>query len=301
VLILSIALAAVIIPGGLTWGAARRWPQADPMAPTVDTQTVKTEVRRHPWLATFVRSRLDPESAVGLVLSASLILFVGGAVGVGVLLVMIHTNTGFARFDLDTSLFAAHHATSLSTSVLRVFTQLGGADVMVPLAVIVATIETIRQRSKEVFFFLALVVGGQFLVANVTKSFVNRARPHFDMLTGFSSSSFPSGHAVAASACLAAFALVIGRQRGPRVRALLAGAAVGLATGIACTRVMLGVHWLTDVLGGLAMGWAWFALCSIAFGGRQLKFGALARSVQQARSARPSTSPRRKKPDRQPD
>jgi undecaprenyl-diphosphatase len=40
--------------------------------------------------------------------------------------------------------------------------------------------------------------------------------------------------------------------------------------------VLLDVHWLSDVVAGLALGWAWFAACAIAFGGRLLRFGATA-------------------------
>ena len=284
-LIVSITLLTVIIPGVAAGLFAYRWPQAAPTAPKISVPKVKQEARRHPRLVAYTRSRLDPGSATGLLLSAAILVFVVGAALVAIVLVMIHTDSGFARLDRSASLFGAHHATALSTNFLRFYTQLGGALVIVPLGVIVAIAETIRQRSAAVFAFLTLVVGGQFLVANVLKAIVDRARPNFDQLTGFSGSSFPSGHAVAAAACLAAFALVIGRRRSLRVRAILAGLAVGLATGIACCRVMLGVHWLTDVLGGLALGWAWFALCSIAFGGYQLRFGAPAKTAEETVSS----------------
>jgi membrane-associated phospholipid phosphatase len=280
-LILSVTLLTVIIPGLITGVIAYRWPQAALTAPKISVEEVKSEVRRHPRRAAFIRSRLDPDSATGLLLSAAIVALVVGTVSMALVLVMIHTNTGLARLDRSASLFGEHHATALSTRVLNDYTQLGGALWIVPLAVIVAIVETIRQRSVAIIAFLTLVVGGQFLVANVIKSIVGRARPAFDQLTGFSGSSFPSGHAVASAACLAAFALVIGRGRSLKVRAILAGLAVGLATGIACCRVMLGVHWLTDVLGGLALGWAWFALCSIAFGGYQMRFGAPVKTAEE--------------------
>jgi undecaprenyl-diphosphatase len=133
--------------------------------------------------------------------------------------------------------------------------------------------------------FLLLTVGGQFAVVDLIKWIVDRARPDIDRLTGFSGPSFPSGHAAAAAASFAAFALLVGTGRSRQAKAVLAAVAVALATGIAASRVFLGVHWLTDVLAGLALGWAWFAVCSIAFGGRLMHFGAPAEEAERAAAA----------------
>jgi len=61
---------------------------------------------------------------------------------------------------------------------------------------------------------------------------------------------------------------------------VLVGLAVGLAVAVAASRVLLDLHWLSDVVAGLALGWAWFAFCAIAFGGRLLELGALPRRAE---------------------
>jgi undecaprenyl-diphosphatase len=251
----------------------RRW-HLDLMAPHIQPATVAGEVERHPKLAGWLRARTDPSVATGSLLTATVALIVVGAGGVGVLLAMVRAHRGFADFDMSAARWGAHHATTTSTHVLRLLTQFGGAAVMVPLAAVVGLVQWWLRRRPAVMLFLTLVVGGQFLIANVIKALVDRTRPDIDRLTGFSGPSFPSGHATTAAACFAALALVAGLGRTGRVRSVLAGLAVGLAVMIATSRVLLGVHWLTDVLAGLCLGWAWFAICSIAFGGRLLRFGA---------------------------
>ena len=77
--------------------------------------------------------------------------------------------------------------------------------------------------------------------------------------------------------------------RSPRTRALLAGGAVAIAVAVACSRVLLGVHWMSDVIAGLAFGWAWFGICAIAFGGRFLVLGA---PVEQAAEVADTTRSR---------
>jgi membrane-associated phospholipid phosphatase len=52
---------------------------------------------------------------------------------------------------------------------------------------------------------------------------------------------------------------------------VLAAGAVGIAVAVAVSRVLLDVHWLSDVIGGLTLGWAWFAVVAVVFGGRLLR------------------------------
>ena len=118
------------------------------------------------------------------------------------------------------------------------------------------------------------VLAGQLALSNIVKVAVDRIRPDMPPLHVLPGPSFPSGHATAAAATWAAVALVLGRGAPSRTRALLAGAAVAIAVAVACSRVFLGAHWVSDVIGGLLLGWTWFGLCAVAFGGRVMRLGA---------------------------
>ena len=129
-------------------------------------------------------------------------------------------------------------------------------------------------RRWSVVLFLLVVLAGQLALANLVKIAVERVRPDAPPFHVFTGPSFPSGHATAAAATWAAVALVLSRGRSPRARATLGGVAVGIAVAVACSRVFLGAHWTSDVIGGLLLGWTWYAICAVAFGGRVLRLGA---------------------------
>ena len=60
------------------------------------------------------------------------------------------------------------------------------------------------------------------------------------------------------------------RCAGRCVISCIAAAQSRSRSAVAASRVLLDLHWLSDVVGGLALGWAWFALCAVVFGGRLL-------------------------------
>ena len=128
--------------------------------------------------------------------------------------------------------------------------------------------------------FMTLVVVGNGMVTTTVKELADRARPTLNPIATTLGPSFPSGHSSWSAAVFAATALLATRARSQRARALIVGACTAAAASIAATRVLLGVHWLSDVIAGLAVGSAWFCVCAIAFGGRLLRFGAPAEQAE---------------------
>jgi len=224
-------------------------------------------------------ARLDPEKATGLALTLAVVAVLVGGVLLALLAVIVRKTTVLAGLDTSVAEWGDRHATAWSHEAITLVTGLGETWTVIVVAVLVAAIDIARTRSRWVVPFLLAVIVGDKLLTETIKQLVDRARPALEPVAATLGPSFPSGHTSTAAASWAAFALVAGRWWGPRAWPTLAGLAVGIAVAVAASRVLLDVHWLTDVLAGLALGWAWFAACAIAFGGRVLTFGATARAA----------------------
>jgi membrane-associated phospholipid phosphatase len=217
---------------------------------------------------------LDADETTGPELTVALVvIFVGGAV-LALLAVLVRSSDLLAGIDSSVAEWGNHHASAWSHDVLVLITDLGETWTVVVVAAVVALVELARTRSRWVVPFLLAVIVGDKLLTGAVKELVDRARPTIEAVAATLGPSFPSGHTSTAAASWAAFALVASRWWGRRAWPALAGLAVGIAVAVAGSRVLLDVHWLTDVLGGLALGWAWFAACAIAFGSRLLHFDA---------------------------
>lgn len=237
-------------------------------------QEVGAIVAEHSRLRRLLRDRVDPTAATGLALTVALgVIFVAGIVFAG-LAYLIRSSGELAELDRSIGQWGVDHRTEWSTDGLELFTYLGDTRLLAVLAVAVAVFEYLRRPSRWIVPFVFIVLVGEVLLTNGIKELLDRARPEFNPITATLSASFPSGHSAAAAAFFAAAALLFSRGRTPHQRAVIFGVAAGIAAGVAASRMMIGVHWFTDVIAGVLFGWAWFCACSIAFGGRLLEFGA---------------------------
>jgi undecaprenyl-diphosphatase len=257
--------------------AARQYPTAvgaTPPASDAAGEQLAQEAVRHEWVARLLRSRMDPGTATGLALTIALGIAILGGLVVGLLAYLVRSSGILVGLDGSVGDWAADHASHRSTQLVQFVTDLASTPVAIAVVLVVIVVEMIRMPNRWLPPFLITVLVGEVVLVNTIKQILDRARPTFNPAAATLGPSFPSGHSATAAALYASVALVLARRRSPRVRALLAAAAGGIAVGVACSRVMLDVHWMSDVIAGLAFGWLWFSLCAIAFGGRFLHFGA---------------------------
>ena len=160
-----------------------------------------------------------------------------------------------AALDQAVVTSVAGHRTEFLSSVAVNITALGSAPVVTLAALLVAVYAFVsgKQRLVLALWWTPL----SFFLDNILKFVFQHPRPTQAIIAIPDSYSFPSGHAVAASALYITLALMASqgeRRQGPR-RTLIAGG-VAVAVLVAWSRVYLGVHYFSDVVGGLLLGGA---------------------------------------------
>jgi len=211
----------------------------------------------------------------GAMVGLGLLAVLGAAASVGWILSTVDTGNGFAHFDQSAAEWGSAHASDLSTDVLTWITHLGDTLTLLVVMGVIGLVSAARDRRHgwAVIGFFATVGVGISIVNNALKWMIMRDRPPVEHLVSAGGSSFPSGHSAASAACWAALALVLGRRLPLSARRVAAAIAAGIAVLVAASRVLLGVHWLTDVIAGVIVGWTWFFLVALVFGGRLQRFG----------------------------
>jgi undecaprenyl-diphosphatase len=134
-----------------------------------------------------------------------------------------------------------------------------GSTAVLTLVVVLATGYLVLAGRPRLGALVALSAIGGATGVSVLKSAIGRLRPDSRLAESVVEGlSFPSGHATMSAAIyLTLGALLASTRARRRERAWLLGAAAAIAALVGASRVVLGVHWATDVLGGWAFGAAW--------------------------------------------
>ena len=266
-------LTAALAAGVLTYLVARWYvhSSATPVEPSAQVaRAVGEAVRPHTRLRRVVVRRLDRTVATGLLLTLALSMALLCGVALGVLAFLVRRVAYIQHFDNVVAAWGYDHRSATSTKGLHAITELGRLEIVVVLALALVAFAVIRWRDRWSFLFLLTVLVGMEAIMLGVKDLVGRVRPALDPAAASLGPSFPSGHSSTSAAFYAAAALIIGRHLPRRARQIVVAASVAVAVAVAASRVLLDLHWLSDVIGGLSLGWAWFALCSVVFGGRLL-------------------------------
>jgi undecaprenyl-diphosphatase len=200
-------------------------------------------------------------TAVGIFLIVGAFVAIIGTVGFAALAEVVRE--GYTQ-QFDTAVLrwlGAHHSPTLTTIMTEV-TPLG-TGIVVLVVVGITTAFLWHTEHKHSARMLLAATAGNILLNNVLKLFFDRARPKvFEWGTHAASSSFPSGHAMSATVVYGTVAYLLARlQKHAWARAITLLFAVVMVALICLTRLYLGVHYPSDVLGGIIVGLAWSGFC----------------------------------------
>ena len=210
----------------------------------------------------FLQERLSPEGYLGLHLTVGLLVILAAGWWFGDIAEDMSRNAATRLLDEHVASWFHQRATPTLTEIARVVTWFGSVGFLALAASGVATVLIVRKLWDRLLV-LTLAVGGGSLLNLVLKHFFHRQRPVLENpLITLSSFGFPSGHTMGATLFYGVLAvLLVHSVRAWRFRVLSVSGALLVVGLIGLSRIYLGAHYLTDVLGAIAVGLAWLSFC----------------------------------------
>jgi membrane-associated phospholipid phosphatase len=168
----------------------------------------------------------------------------------------------FAGVDHGVALWFHAHLTPTYVSVLRGITEFGSSE-WIAIVLSIAVLFFVFKRWWPSLLTMVVAVPGGMLLNECVKILVHRHRPFVDgWFVDWSGYSFASGHTIGATLLYGQIALfVIPVIKSRRGRILLFSAVTFIIALVGFSRIALGAHYLTDVLGGIFFGMMWLTLC----------------------------------------
>jgi undecaprenyl-diphosphatase len=172
-------------------------------------------------------------------------------------------------FALDTwaTPFLHNIASPGLDALMNGLTTMGSGLVLIPIFVVVVAALLLRRRYGAALF-LGVASGGALVIDATMKVVFQRPRPKLDYAAVLPDYSFPSGHSMNGVVTYVSVALILWSVFGRRVGVPALLIASVLAFGIGLSRIYLGYHYLTDVVGGWLAGVVWLLVVGAAFRAR---------------------------------
>lgn len=209
-----------------------------------------------------ILDRLSPQGEQRLLIFVSISFFLAGGLFLGVLEDVL-TLDPLVLADQSIYQLLQSLRTPWGNQLFVAVTELGDStmNLLVALTILIAFLW--QRLFRPAGYWLIAVIGGGVLVQGV-KWLVHKPRP-ITIYQGVSSWGFPSGHTTMSVVIFGFLAILLVHQASLRRSWVQFAVALGMILLIAFSRLYLGAHWLSDVLGGLSIGWAWIALLSILY------------------------------------